>query len=187
MRWDALFADLEARWAAEASAELDRDIAEATRFERAAVGLVDRLRASLGEVLTLTLSGQRLVEVRLDAVGQDWLAGTDGHQGVVVPLQAVQAVDGLSRRAAPERSAVRQRLGLSAVLRRMARDRAVVEVRGNGGELIVHGLLLGVGRDHCEVARTIAGEVPRLRGSQGIRTVPFAAMSEIRAEGRSPG
>ncbi|MDZ5076248.1 hypothetical protein [Nesterenkonia sp. HG001] len=186
MRWEALFADMEARWDAEASAELERDIAEATRFEQAAVGLVDRLRAQIGAMVTVALPGERLVEMRLDAVGEDWIAGSEGHQGIVVPLQAVQSVEGLLRRAAHEHSHVRRRMGLSMVLRGMTRDRAVVEIRGAEGGVLVHGLLVNVGRDHCEVARTIAGEVPRLRRAQGVRTVPFAAMTEIRAEAHPP-
>ncbi|GAB3187692.1 hypothetical protein [Nesterenkonia suensis] len=187
MRWDALFEDMETRWAAEVSAELDRDIAEATRFEQAAVGLADRLRAHVGSSVTVLLPGERQVELSVGAVGGDWVGGTEGHHGVLVPLSAIQAIEGLQRRASPERSPARRRSGLSAVLRRIARDRAVVEVRGVAGDIMVHGLLLSVGRDHCEVARTIMGEVPRLRGAQGVRTVPFAAVTEIRAEGPSPG
>ncbi|GAA3072104.1 MULTISPECIES: hypothetical protein [Actinomycetes] len=186
MRWDALFADLESQWAGEASAELGRDIAEFTRHETASVDLGDRLRAALGETVAVTLPGGRVVELSLGAVGEEWIAGAEGHHGVVIPRVAVQAIDGLPRRAERERSSVRRRLGMAAVLRRLARDRLVVEIRGTGGEVLVHGLLLSVGRDHCEVALTIAGEVPRLRGARGLRTVPFAAMSEIRAEGRPP-
>lgn len=183
MRWDALFADLEARWAGESSVELERDIAEATRFEQGAVGLSDRLRAQIGDPLLLMLPGGYSVNVELKAVGPDWLAGADGHQGVVVPLSALQSVSGLGRRAQQERSAVRQRLGLSSVLRSMMRDRAVVEIRGSSAEVIVHGLLVGVGSDHLEVARTVSGEVPRLRGTRGVRVVPFFAVCEVRAYG----
>ncbi|MDN5655727.1 MAG: hypothetical protein L0G46_11680, partial [Kocuria sp.] len=43
MRWDALFADLEAQWEAGAAEERDREIAEAVRAERATVPFADRL------------------------------------------------------------------------------------------------------------------------------------------------
>lgn len=183
MRWETLFTDLESQWASEVASELEKDIAEATRFEQAGVSLSDRLRAQIGEVVRLLLPAGQVVDLRLQAVGEGWLAGSEGIHGVVVPQDAVCAVEGLGRGAQREHSTVRRRLGLSAVLRSLMRDRAVVEVRGADGDIIARGLLVGVGRDYLEVARTVAGEVPRLRDALGVRLVPLSAMTHVRAEG----
>src|SRR6478735_7178655 len=43
MRWDALFEDLEQQWDAQARRDLDGEVADRTRRERAAIGLQDRL------------------------------------------------------------------------------------------------------------------------------------------------
>ena len=48
MRWDELFADLGAQWEAEARRELDGEVADRTRRERALVGLHERLSAARG-------------------------------------------------------------------------------------------------------------------------------------------
>ena len=46
MRWDELFGDLAAQWDAEERRELDAQVADRTRRERAAVGLYERLSAA---------------------------------------------------------------------------------------------------------------------------------------------
>jgi len=48
MRWDALFADMEAQLAASERLDLDAEIAERARVDAAAVELADRLRGSWG-------------------------------------------------------------------------------------------------------------------------------------------
>ena len=59
MRWDDLFADLGAQWDAAARRELDGEVADRTRRERALVGLPERLSAA-GEgrvALTVHVAG----------------------------------------------------------------------------------------------------------------------------------
>ena len=45
MRWERLFGDLEGQWEAEARRDLDQEVADRTRRERATVGLFERLAA----------------------------------------------------------------------------------------------------------------------------------------------
>ena len=57
MRWEALFADLEAQADAEAAAELAAEVGERTRIEAAALHLVDRLRPAQGHPLVVATVG----------------------------------------------------------------------------------------------------------------------------------
>ena len=54
-RWELLFADLEARFAAEEAAEREGVVADLTRAEQASVGLTDRLRAVVGRPVRVEL------------------------------------------------------------------------------------------------------------------------------------
>ncbi len=182
MRWDALFADLEAQWEAGAAEERDREIAEAVRAERATVPFADRLRAQRGERVSMIVAGAGSMVVDVDTVGEDWLAGAEGHVGVLVPLEAVLAVDGLPRRAQEETSPTRRRLRMTSALRALGRDRAVVSLLSAQADVLATGLLAAVGRDHVDVARTRPGETPRAREGHGLRTVPLSAITLVRSE-----
>ena len=57
MRWDALFADLEAQLNALERAERAAEIDERTRGEVGALHLLDRTRAAVGMPLRLRLAG----------------------------------------------------------------------------------------------------------------------------------
>ena len=79
MRWDDLFADLEAQADALDRAERSGEVAERTRFELASIGMLDRLRPARGGAVRLQLAGGGFVAGTLERVGVDWvlwLAGT---------------------------------------------------------------------------------------------------------------
>ena len=57
MRWDRLFADLEGQLAAGERRELDDEVAERTRRERALVPLAERLASAFGSEVVLGLVG----------------------------------------------------------------------------------------------------------------------------------
>ena len=59
MRWDALFADLEARAHGEHAAELVAEVADRTRIETASLHLVDRLRPAQGHRLVVVAAARR--------------------------------------------------------------------------------------------------------------------------------
>lgn len=182
MRWESLFADLEAQWEAEISAGLEGEIAEAERLERSGRLFVDRLRAHCGQELILRLAGGERLRVAVIVVGSDWLAGTEGGASVLIPLSAVASAELLGDGVREEPSRVRGRLGIGAPLRALLRDRAVVTVQGQRQELLADGLVVAVGRDHLDVALRVPGEVPRRGNLRGVRTVPFAAIATVRSE-----
>src|ERR687889_753842 len=115
MRWQRLFADLQAEFdEAEAAAERAED-ASRRRVEAGAVRLSDRLAGALDRPLTLRCSGAGDVTGVLVEVGADWLLLTDdSRREVLVALSTVRTVAGLGRATAPAADAgqVRARLDL---------------------------------------------------------------------------
>jgi hypothetical protein len=177
MRWDALFADLEAQLSAAGSAELSAEVAERSRAQWARTELPDRLRAIQGQPVQLLLhGGERVSGVCADAAPQWVVVDLDRGQ-VLVPLSAVAAVGGLGRRVAPPAGQVLRRLGLGHALRALARDRVPVRVLTRGGWL--SGTIDRVGADHLDLAEHATGEPRRSGAVRGVLTVPFAALCAV--------
>lgn len=181
MRWESLFADLEAQWEAEIVAGLEGEIAEAERLERSGRLFVERVRAHRSYELALHLVGGARLRVVVGVVGKDWLSGTEGATSVLIPLSALASAE-LPDRGAEGSSQVRGRLGIGSPLRALLRDRAMIAVYAANGDVLAEGLLVAVGRDHLDVGLSPPGEVPRRGHLRGVRTVPFAAVSVIRSE-----
>ncbi|WP_062297627.1 hypothetical protein [Demequina maris] len=167
MRWELLFADLESRLDVAERAEVDAEIAERTRDERAAVALAGRLAAQAGARVRLVLrGGARATGIVADVAGA-WvlLDAADGQ--VVVPLAAIAAVEGLGHGAAPL-TEVRRRLSLASALREVADAGLPVAVESDGGTW--RGTIASVGADHLDLV------------SEGtMRTVPLGAVLAVRA------
>lgn len=176
MRWDSLFADLQAQWEAEAQGVLAAEAAAAAELERSRLLLADRLRACGGSHVDVTLiTGERLL-VTLGEVGADWCSGSVAGGAVLVPLGAIAAVQGLGAKSAQQESAAQRRLGLSAPLRALARNREEAVIFGQYGE-IARGVLLAAGQDHLDVAVTGSG----LGAQAALRTVSLNAVVLIRS------
>ncbi|MFC8600454.1 hypothetical protein [Isoptericola sp. NPDC057191] len=172
-RWELLFADLEARFEAEMTAEREGAVAELTRAEQASIPLVDRLRAATGAVVRVELLDGEAVEGRVARVARAWVLleghGARGRVQHLVPLPALSAVGGLGRQAVPS-GARTDGLGLGHVLRGLQRDRARVVVRTPGGS--VTGRIGRVGADHLDVEESD-------RARPVVRTVPFGAVLRV--------
>ncbi|MEZ0449598.1 hypothetical protein [Cellulomonas sp. ICMP 17802] len=170
MRWEALFADMEAQLAAGRLADVRADVAELARAERASVGLTDRLRASTGATVRVLLAGGELLEGTLVDAAPEWLlvSASPGRQALV-PLTAVAALDCVAAHAAPAPGPVEARLGLGHALRALARDRAQVRVDAGGAELT--GRIERVGADHLDLTD----------GARGVWAVPFATLRVVRS------
>jgi hypothetical protein len=181
MRWEALFADMEAQLDAALAAGLAAEVADLTRAERATVELGNRLRAAHGARLTVlvagagTAAGELVVGELLDVAAQ-WMLLGDGTRRALVPLQAVVAVRGLPVRSAPAPGEVARRLGLGSALRALARDRATVRLVTAGAEL--GGRIERVGADHLDLAAGVDGGWD----AATVWAVPFAALRMVRSD-----
>lgn len=184
MRWEMLFADLEARWAAMADAEFAAEVADRVRSEVARVATVDRLQAARGRFVRLQLLGGTVVEGTLRSVGPDWLLVADEASGGVeelVAIRALAAVSGLGRggSAPPAAAAVRSRLDLGYALRQIARDRLPVVVTLLDATAVV-GTIDRVGLDNLELAEHPAAELRRSREISASRLIPTSAVAAVR-------
>jgi hypothetical protein len=187
MRWEGLFADLEAQAAALEHAERAAEVDERTRGEFAALGLVDRFRGGADAPLRLRVAGGRTLTGTVGRVGPDWLLlAEDAGREAVLPMTAVLGVRGLSRYsavpapAAPSSAGVVvSRLGLRSALRGIARDRSPVRLALVDGTA-VDATLDRVGADFVEVAAHAPGEVRRRGAVREVELVPFAALAAVR-------
>lgn len=182
MRWQQLFADLEARFEAEQEAADRAEVASRTRHEMGAIALVDRLRGAVGSPLVLVCRGAGRISGDLAEVGPDWLLLTDDRdRECLVASSAVRAVGGLGRRTtlADDGGAVRGRLDLRRALRGLARDRTAVQVVLDDGTVLT-GTIDRVGADYVEVAEHAADLHRRAEAVQGVRAVVIDAVALVR-------
>ncbi len=182
MRWEQLFADLEAQAAEEESAAELAEASSRARAEYGSVLLADRLRGSLGQELSLRCRGAGELSGRLVDVGVDWLLLVDGQgRDVLVAAGAVSAVAGLAAvtAAAVPVGEVARRLDLRRALRGLARDRATVSCLLEDGGVLA-GTVDRVGADFVELAEHPLDQ-PRRRGAvTSVRAVPVRAVVAVR-------
>jgi hypothetical protein len=182
MRWEQLFADLQAQFEAEESAAEQAECGSRARSEIGAVTLGDRLRGALGLHVVLGCGGAGTLAGTVVDVGTDWLlVENEGARQSLVATAAVRSVSGLGRRtAAPEGvGTVRGRLDLRRALRGLARDRAAVQILLDDGGVLT-GTLDRVGADYVDLAEHPADLPRRSEAVQGVRTVVIGAIAVVR-------
>ncbi len=188
MRWERLFADLEAQLDAAEQAEFAAEVADRTRREAARIRLADRLRAARWQTVTAHVLGAGAVTGEILEVGPDWVLLTEPPaREALVPLGVLLGVTGLGVAAAAPGSEglVAARLGLGAALRGVARDRSPVAVVLVDGSTLT-GTVDRVGADFVEVAQHAAGEPRRRSRVAGVRAVPVPALAVLRREADGP-
>jgi hypothetical protein len=182
MRWQQLFADLQAEFdEAEAAAERAED-GSRRRAETGAVRLADRLAGARGRPVVLRCRGAGDVSGVLAEVGSDWLLLVDERRrDVLVALAVVRTVAGLVRTTAPldASGTVRARLDLRRALRGLARDRSVVHVVLDDGSTHV-GTVDAVGADFLKLAEHAADEPRRAAAVRGVRALALPALAVVR-------
>ncbi|MFC7860653.1 hypothetical protein [Arthrobacter koreensis] len=183
MRWEALFADLEAQLAAAGQAGLDAEIADRQRGELAGLDLAARLRAQYGKTLRvhLGLSGGPLTGT-LGRLGADWFLLDSASGSHVAALGAVQMIEGIDRYADLSVPAVQ--LPLASALRGLARDRYPVDLHLRGRPTALHGSIDRVGRNFLEFAVLEPGEHRRRENVASVTVVPFAGIAAVSSSTR---
>lgn len=198
MRWDRLFADLEARFDELADAEAAAESADRERVAIGAVSAIQRLSGSIDRQIRVRLAGGVSVGGVLRTVGPDWLLLTEGQgRDCLVALAAVNAVEGLTASTGPEMTSLAQRLDLRRALRGLARDRSPVAVAMSGwaggsagsgagaygpiGSAELTGTIDRVGADFVEVAVHAAWEPRRAGTVRSVALVPLAGIVLVRA------
>jgi hypothetical protein len=182
MRWQQLFADLQAQFDEEEAAAERSESASRARAEMGAVRLTQRLHGSLRAAVTVTCRGAGQVSGVLVDVGSDWLLLEDAHgRQHLVAAAAVRAVAGLGRATAPPEPEghVRGMLDLRRALRALARDRAGVQVILDDGG-VLSGTLDRVGADDVELAEHPADLPRRSEAVQGVRAIVLTAVAVVR-------
>jgi hypothetical protein len=184
MRWDGLFADLDAQAASLETAERAAEIEERARTELGRIRLVDRLRPAVGSVLRLRCRGELSLSGVVIRVGAEWLLIDEGgnREAVVVTARLV-SVSGLGRLAEmPDtESVVESRLGLRHALRGIARDRSGVAVHLVDGTALT-GTIDRIGAEFFELAAHAPGELRRHDGVRDVLAVPLAAVVAVRRQ-----
>jgi hypothetical protein len=179
VRWDALFADLEAQWEAAEAAELSAEVADRSRREAARLRLVDRLAANVGVAATTRLVNGDVVVGEITSYGPDWaLVLDETARSVLLPAASILWVTGLGRMSAdPSRPAnVESKLDLRFALRRLVRDRGDVLISFIDGTRMT-GSLVRVGADFVEVSES-GSRTDVVRRT--VRTVPLTALAFLR-------
>ena len=181
MRWDRLFDDLQAQLDADGQRELDLEVSDRTRRERAQVGLHERLIAHRGLGVELRLAAGAQVCGTVADAGLDWLLVHDrGERGSLVPFGAIVAITGLGVRAAAGQGVVTaKRFGLGYALRGLSRNRSVVSLADISGS-VTTGTIDAVGADALDLSEHPADVARRAENIVARRIVPFTAIVAIR-------
>src|SRR3954470_7486136 len=182
MRWEQLFADLEAQVSEHEAAAEQAEEASLARAEYGRVLLADRLRGARGRQGWLTCRGAGELAGRLVDVGVDWLLLVDGQgREVLVAAGALWAVGGLVAVTSPavEQGEVARRLDLRRALRGLARDRATVSCTLEEGT-VLSGTVDRVAADFLELAEHPLDRPRRRTAVTAVRAVPLRAVVAVR-------
>jgi hypothetical protein len=182
MRWQELFADLEAHVVSMERADDAGEIAERTRGEVAQVLLLNRLRANVACRLTVWVEGAGELTGQLQRVGADWflLASTDE---VIVSVAALLGVVNLPAAAVSSGGVdvVGSRIRLTSVLRAVAKDRSAVRIVLRQGTAVA-GTVERVGADFVDVAVHDLDQAPRADQVRSRVTISLASVACVRRQ-----
>lgn len=184
MRWDLLFADLEAQASAIETAERSGEVDERVRIELGRVRLVERLGPAVGLEVRVRCSAAVTVAGALRRTGAQWLLIDEvGGREALVVLTAVMMVTGAGRRSAAPGSMdrIESRLGLAHALRGIARDRSSVRLDLIDGSSL-DGTIDRVGADYLELALHNPGEARRRSEVRELAVVALAAVAVVRRQ-----
>lgn len=155
MRWERLFADLQAQLDAEHLRDVDAEIAELATAEIGLTAFTDRIRGCRDRQLTLRLAdGGVVAGVISDATAQ-WVLLAQERREVLVPVRSVVSAWPMGG-VAPPTGVSESKVGLGHALRALAAQERVVTVRTSAGD--ERGWIARVGADHVDLIPEDASE-----------------------------
>lgn len=129
VRWDELFADMEAQLAQAEQRSVELEAAETARAELSRLTLAERLSAHRNRMVRLLPAHGDVLEGELTDIGAGWAVIRERHFQHLVPLHSVVWWEGLHRKfEIINERAVLRKLGMGHVLRALAASRAHVRV-----------------------------------------------------------
>lgn len=179
MRWDALFADLEAQLAGASLLAQESAVSERLRTDVAALELTQRLHSQTGRHLKVQVGLPGVFEGVLSHVGRGWVVLQGGRSSAVVALEHAVFIEGMDRFSTVDAPVAR--LGLASAVRGLSRDRSAVRLypAGQLPAAAVDGSIDRVGRDFLELSVTPRGEPRRPANVRGVYAVPLRAVAAI--------
>ena len=179
MRWDALFADMEAQLASARQLVRDAEAAEQLRTDFAALELAGRLHSQTGRQLKVDLGLPGTFAGVLSHVGRGWVVLEGDRNSAVIALDHVVFIAGMDRFSTVDAPVAR--LGLASAVRGLSRDRAAVRVypAGQPPAAALDGSVDRVGRDFFELSLTLRGEPRRQGNVRGVYTLALKAVAAI--------
>ncbi|MDN3481021.1 hypothetical protein QMA10_03675 [Arthrobacter sp. APC 3897] len=179
MRWDALFADMEAQLASARDAVRDSEVAERLRTDFAAMEMSGRLQSQMGRPLKVDVGLPGSFQGVLSHVGRGWMVLETGGQSSVIALNHVVFIAGMDRFSASGTPA--PRLGLASALRGLSRDRASVRVYPAGQQpaAALEGSVDRVGKDFFELSLIPRGEARRPENVRGVYVLALQSVAVV--------
>lgn len=181
MRWNDLFADLEAQLQFGRWQSVEQDAAELTRGMWAELTLMDRLRGALGRQLRVMLRDGRAHSLQLRTAGPTWVGGSAESGAVLISRDAILGVEGDLQRASVPSRPLQAGPSMASIYRALGRRREALQVLGRCGDVIAEGTIDRVGKDHFDVAMHARDEFRRASVVRGVRVIPFDGISLVRA------
>lgn len=190
MRWEQLFADLDARFDELADAELLAELADRQRVAVGAVLLTARLGGAVSRPIRLRTTSAGAVTGTLRQVGPDWVLVQEAPgREALVNLGAVTVVEGLTTATGRPPAGIALRLNLRHMLRGIARDRSPVVVSVPGSSTTeggargtdISGTIDRLGADFVEVAVHAPWEARRAASVRSVVAIPLASVVVVRA------
>lgn len=166
-------------------AELDAEVADRVRRERAQVTLRSRFAAAQAP-LRLHLAGGLALEGGVAELGLDWVVVQQGAgRDWLVPFAAIVHIGGLGWSAASGERDAGRRFRFGFALRALARDRAPVHLYDVSGGCCP-GTIDAVGADHLDLSEHPIDVPRRAANVRATRVVPFGAVTAVATAGGLP-
>lgn len=187
MRWESLFADLEAQFRDAQRRGQAAEIQELVRVELTRQVLADRLRSLGGRQFETRLLGGMVIHGRLAHAGKGWIVlDADGHE-YLIPETGIASIslpaNGSGTDAEVDTGSESMTgLGLGSALRALVRDRCRVRLYGTDGSILGEGTLDRASKDFVQLAVHERDQYRRAPAVRRLQLIPLHALVAVRRE-----